>query len=299
MTDYQAKQRQRNMIVGSFVIIAMCAFFYMLFQFRDLPQVVSKFNSFEILVYFPEAPGVQKDTPVQYCGYQIGRVIKVSPPQMFGSTHRIGVHMAIDKRFTDIPEQVDIFVMKRGLGSSFVEFRQNALTVSGPEGFLKNESVREDGQVGMASDFFPPEVQDKLEALLDSITLLTANANAIIGDSENQVNIKKMIANIEIATSQADATLQSIQNFSDIGAEKLQVIGDKTALAAEQMEGVLSEARKLMAKINEGGGTAGKLVNDGRLYENLLDSSRELQMLLDQIKQWVDQAQQEGVRVKL
>jgi hypothetical protein len=93
MTDYQAKQRQRNMIVGSFVIIALCAFFYMLFRFRDLPQVVSKFNSFEILVYFPEAPGVQKDTPVQYCGYQIGRVVKVAPPQMRGGSHKaICVH---------------------------------------------------------------------------------------------------------------------------------------------------------------------------------------------------------------
>jgi phospholipid/cholesterol/gamma-HCH transport system substrate-binding protein len=298
MTDYQTKQRQRNMIVGSFVIIALCAFFYMLFRFRDLPQMVSKFNSFEILVYFPEAPGVQKDTPVQYCGYQIGRVVKVSPPQMRGDSHKVGVHMAIDKRYTDLPEDVQIYVMRRSLGSSFIELRQSTAQ-SIDSDFLKSETVKEDGQLGMASDIFPPEVQGKLEDLVDSIALLTANANAIIGDSENQVNIKKMIANIETATSQADATLQSIQSFSDMGTEKLQVIGDKVVLVAEQLEGVLSEARKLMAKIDEGDGTAGKLVNDGRLYENLIDSSRELQMLLDQIKQWVAQAREEGVRVKL
>jgi len=299
MTDYQAKQRQRNMIVGSFVIIALCGFLYMLFRFRDLPQIVGKLSSFEILVYFPEAPGVQKDTPVQYCGYQIGRVMKVSPPQIRDGSHKVGLIMAIDDRFIDIPEQVDIFVMKRGLGSSFIELRDAAsgMVQTGP--FLKSGFVKEDGQVGMASDFFPPEVQDKLEALVDSITILTVNANAIIGDSENQANIKKVIANIEAAAAQADATLQSIQNFSDMGTEKLQVIGDKVALAAEQMEGVLSEARKLMAKIDSGSGTAGKLLNDGRLYENLLDSTRELQMLLDQIKQWVAQAREEGVRVKL
>ncbi|MDH4202402.1 MAG: MlaD family protein [Phycisphaerae bacterium] len=299
MTDYQAKQRRRNMIVGSFVIIALCAFFYMLFRFRDLPQVVSKFNSFEILVYFPEAPGVQKDTTVQYCGYQIGRVVKVSPPQMRGGSHRVGVHIAIDDRFVDISEQVEIFVMKRGLGSSFIELRDVSSGMAQSGQFLKNGFVKEDGQVGMASDFFPPEVQDKLEDLVDSIAALTENTNAIIGDSENQANIKKMIANIEAASSQADVTLQSIQTFSDTSSEKVQVIGDKIALAAEQLEGILSETRQLLAKIDSGSGTAGKLVNDGRLYENLLDSSRELQMLLDQIKQWLAQTQEEGVRVKL
>ncbi|MHC4904409.1 MAG: MlaD family protein [Planctomycetota bacterium] len=299
MTDYQAKQRQRNMIVGSFVIIALCAFFYMLFRFRDLPQVVSKFNSFEILVYFPEAPGVQKDTPVQYCGYQIGRVVKVAPPQMRGGSHKVGVHIAIDDRFADIPEQVDIFLMKRGLGSSFVELRDVSSGMTQSGSFLKNGIVKEDGQVGMASDFFPPEVQDKLEDLVDSIAALTENTNAVIGDSENQANIKKMIANIEAASSQADVTLRSIQTFSDTSSEQVQVVGDKIALAAEQLEGILSETRQLLAKIDSGSGTAGKLVNDGRLYENLIESSRELQMLLDQIKQWLAQTQEEGVRVKL
>ena len=299
MTDYKTKQRQRNMIVGSFVMIALVAFLYMLVRFRDLPLAVSKIKSFEILVYFPEAPGVQKDTSVQYCGYQIGRVMKVAPPQIYHGSHKVGVTMAIEKRYSDIPEQVDVFVMKRGLGSSFIELRVDSDKVTAPKKFLINQTVKDDGQVGMASDFFPPDVQDKLEDLVDSIAMLTANTNAIIGDNENQANIKKMIANIESASSQADATLQSIQKFSDTSTEKVETIGDKVALAAEQLEGTLSQTRELLAKIDAGGGTAGKLVNDGRLYENLLESSQELQMLLDQIKQWVAETREEGVRVKL
>jgi hypothetical protein len=31
-------------------------------------------RSFEIYVQFPPAPGVEKDTPVRFFGYQIGRV---------------------------------------------------------------------------------------------------------------------------------------------------------------------------------------------------------------------------------
>ena len=77
MTDYQTKQRRKNMVVGLFVIVALCVFVWMLFRFRELPLAVSKLKSFNVLVYFPEAPGIQSDTPVQYCGYQIGRVMKV------------------------------------------------------------------------------------------------------------------------------------------------------------------------------------------------------------------------------
>ena len=150
----------------------------------------------------------------------------------------------------------------------------------------------------MASDFFPPEVQDKLEDLVDSMTALTENTNAIIGDSENQTNIKKMVANIEMASLQADATLQSVQKFSDIGAEKIEVIGDKVAIAAEQLEGTLSQMRQLLAKIDAGSGTAGKMVNDGRLYENLIESSRELKMLLKQLKEWAADSEK-GLKVDL
>lgn len=299
MTDYQTKQRQRNMIVGGFVMIALVAFLYMLIRFRDLPLAVTKINSFEMLVYFPEAPGVQKDTPVQYCGYQIGRVMNVAPPKLYKGAHRVGVTMAIEKRYSDIPKDVDIYVMKRGLGSSFIELRLSPEKAAEAEEFLTEKTTKDDGQVGMASDFFPPEIQNKLEDLVDSITLLTANTNTIIGDSENQTNIKKMIANIEAASGQADETLRSVQKFSDVSSEKVQVVGDKVVLAAEQLEATLSQTRDLLAKIDNGDGTAGKLVNDGRLYENLIESSRELHMLLDQIKQWVDQAQEEGVRIKL
>ncbi|MCI0500066.1 MAG: MlaD family protein [Planctomycetales bacterium] len=303
MTDYQTKQKQRNMIVGIFVIIALCAFIWMLFRFRDLPLAVSKLRSFTVLVYFPEAPDVQKDTPVNYCGYQIGRVIHVAPPQLFNENGpqypRVGVTMAIEQRYSDIPKNVDIFVMKRGLGSSYIELVQDPQKTVLADGFLQDGVRRDDGQVGTSSDFFPPQVQAKLEDLVDSITVLANNANAIIGDDENKTNIKKMLANIETATVQAEATLKSIQQFSDTGTEKVRVLGDQMGLMAEQLEGALSEFRQVMEKIESGEGTAGKLVNDGRLYENLLESSRELQMTLQYLKDWAAEGREKGIRINL
>ena len=70
------------MVVGVFVIVAVVAFFWLIFKFGDLPVLVSEIKSYEVKIQFQSAPGVQKDTPVRFCGYQIGTVIDVKPPNV-------------------------------------------------------------------------------------------------------------------------------------------------------------------------------------------------------------------------
>ncbi len=60
MSDYETIQRRRNIIVGIFVIVAVCVLVWLIFKFGDLPTTVSKISSFDVLVQFPTAPGVQK-----------------------------------------------------------------------------------------------------------------------------------------------------------------------------------------------------------------------------------------------
>ena len=295
MTDYQTKQKHRNMIVGLFVVGAFVAFGVFLWRFRDLPLFVSRFESFQVLVYFPEVPGVQKDTPVNYCGYQVGRVMKVAPPRPRGESHQVGVSIVINNDYSNIPADAEFVVMKRGLGSSYIEIRD--ISPQEPTGYLSDEMVLE-GSVSMASDFFPPEVQAALPDLVDAVADLTHNVNLVIGDKENQANIKKTLGNIETAAAQLEDTLKSVENFSDQGVQVVRDFGDNIASVSESLEAALSETRQLMAKIHSGDGTAGKLVNDGRLYENLLESSQELKMLLEQLKKWADEIQQEGVKVR-
>ena len=295
MADY-------NMIVGGFVVIAFCAFIWMVALFGELPVAVSQLRSFKVMVNFPNAPGAQENTPIQYCGYPIGKVISVSPPFLFrdeqGLTyHQIKVTLAIEKKYIDIPSNVDIKLMKRGLGSSYIEFvvdPAKPLTPMDPErpetAYLVNGMVLQ-GSAGMSSEFFPLEVQDKIEALVDSVATLAGNINDIIGDRENQVNIKQTIANITAMTEQATETFKSIKDFSDAGTEAVQG-------TAEQLDGILAELRVILDKIDNGDGTAGRLINDGRLYENLLDSSEELRMALEQLRNLATEAREKGIKLK-
>ena len=302
MADYNTLQRRRNVMVGAFVFIAFCAFVWMIYKFRDLPLVVSGLRSFTILVYFPDATGVQKDTPVQYCGYQVGRVLHVSPPTLFTepdgrSYHLVGISAAIEKRYTNIPSNVQIVLTRRGLGSSYIEIvadpqkRPTPLIPDRPETTYLTDKLVLKGTSGMMSEFLPPEVQKKIENLVDSITALANNANEVIGDQENKTNIKKMLDQIREATEQASKTLAAVERFSKTGSEKVEQV-------AEQLDAALRELRLAMAALNNGRGTLGQLLSDGRLYENLLESSRELELALEQMKKWAADARDKGIRIK-
>jgi ABC-type transporter Mla subunit MlaD len=303
MSDYAAQQRRRNMVVGGFVLVAICALFWMLMMFGDLPIAVSKIRSFEVLISFPSASGVGRDTPVQYCGYQIGRVLNVSPPMLVKDkdgtpiSHRVKVACLIEEKFVDIPSNVEVKLMRRGLGSSYIEFVWNPniplepKDPSNPRSIFLMDQMELAGTTGMSSEFFPPDVQKKLENLVDSISELSANANQIIGNEDNQANIRKTLAYISQATAQAKDTLLSIQNFTDVGKEQI-------VRVADQLDIALTEFNYLTAQINQGQGTVGRLIQDDRLYENLVDSALELQLALEQIKIWAAEARDRGVRIK-
>jgi len=344
MTDYNTIQKRRNFIVGLFVLVAFILFIFLLNLFRDLPLFVSQAKSFNVLVKFREAPGVQKETPVQFCGYQIGRVVVVSPPKYVEDPdtgkawHEVHVTLAIDKKYQNIPSNVDVKLMKRGLGSSYIELQTNSdvppepLIADQPRTkFLCDELILR-GSIGLGSDFFPPEIQKKLEHLLASITTLSDNTNLIIGDSENITNVKKTLAHVSVVSEQAGETLKSIQQFSNTGNQQIVRLADNlnTAIANFQqaltkindgkgsvgkllnddrlyenlinttleLETGIRDFRQILAKVNEGQGSMGKMLNDGRLYENLLDSSQELEMALEQIKKWAADAREKGIRIK-
>jgi phospholipid/cholesterol/gamma-HCH transport system substrate-binding protein len=295
MTDYQTKQKHRNIIVGSFVLVATVAFVWMLWKFREFPLLVSKYKSFEVRVFYQEIPGVQPDTPVQYCGYQVGRVMEITRPEIHEGAHRVGVTIAIDNYYDQIPSDSEFVIMKRGLGSSYIVIRD--VSEGQPSGYL-SEGMVLNGSVTTASDFFPPEVQAALPNLVETVSNLAENVNAVIGDRENQANIKKTLSNAEAAVVQLEKTLESIEQLSNEGTAKIVELGDKIVEASEALERTLSETRRILAKMESGDGTAGKLINDGRLYENLIESSEELKILLRQLKEWAADSEK-GLKVDL
>jgi phospholipid/cholesterol/gamma-HCH transport system substrate-binding protein len=137
-----------------------------------------------------------------------------------------------------------------------------------------------------------------------------------VGDQDNQISIKAALANVKDATSQAKETLASIRKFSDTGTvavedtsknvsttlASIRNLSDKGTVVVEEIAmdlgNSLKELQIVLQRAKEGDGTAARLLNDGRLYENLLDSSRELELALEQLKFLAADAREKGIKLK-
>lgn len=297
MADYDTLQKKRNAIVGGFVIVGFCVFVWILFRFGELPRIVSRFKSFQITVDFRSAPGLQSNTPVKYCGYQIGRVIQVEPPFLYTepktgrSYHKVRTIIALDKKESFlIPSNVSIRIKRRSMGSSYIELVPNPdkpllpLDPNRPETAYLLQGMHLEGEPGVSSDLIPEHVQKMLPILVNNLTSLTANINAIVGSVENQKNLKQTLVNTVQLTAKATETLEVLQ-------QKVSGIGD-------ELSETLCKLNLLLSKITNGSGTAAKLLNDPKLYENLLDSSEELKLAMKQLREFATDTKNKGLNIK-
>jgi len=313
VSDFETLQKRRNTIVGVFVLVALVALVWLIFKFQDLPSAISKFTSYQVFVQFASAPGVQKNTPVRLGGYQVGRVLDVMAPQVrrdlaTGLTYlQTIVILAIETKYATIPRNADIKLMKRGLGSSYIEICIDPIRPLEPEdpnlpatAYLQDGMTLQ-GQVGMVSDFFPEESQQQLQDMVNSLSALINNANDILGDKQNKDNIKKALRNLTDVTAQAKATLAEIEQFTSTSRatvqnanQKLSEVANVVLDSGEQISSAARQLNVILEKVNSGQGTAGKLLNDGRLYENLIESTEDLRMALDELRQLMEKTNREG-----
>ncbi len=274
MVDYNTLQKKRNMIVGGFVVIAFCALLWMVFIFGELPIIVSGLRSFNVLVKFPDALGVQTGTPIYYCGYQVGKVINVMSPERLENDntkqvyHQVKVTLAIENKYINIPSNVEVKIMKRSMGSSYVELQVDPaippelLDPANPKSMFLCDGMILQGSTGVSSELIPEETQKKIDETLDSIKASAESFNKIVGDDVNQANIKKILS--------------------------------EAAVATKKLNKALGEFNRLMDKINNGDGTVAKLLDDAQLYEDLHDTFEELRLALEQLKILVTDVNEKG-----
>ena len=310
MSDYETMQRRRSFIVGLFVIVAVIAFFWLIFKFGDLPGIVSEIKSFEINIQFPSAPGVQSDTPVRFCGYQIGRVSRVMEPDIRKDLDteqhyfQTVVIASIDNRYLNkIPRTAKAKLMTRGLGSSYIELQVPPTSAEGP--FLAEGSLLQ-GSTGVSSEFFPEETQRKLDDLVTKISVFVSNTNDIVGDPNNKANFKATLESLAQAGKEANELMVQLKETAVVGKNTLQKADESIDKLSSSLIDTSDKIGKVMAdldviveKINSGQGTAGKFINDGRLYEQLLEDSRQLDLILKDLRTFIAESKEKGLRIKL
>ncbi|KAF2328590.1 MlaD family protein [Flavobacterium daemonense] len=145
-------------------------------------------------------------------------------------------------------------------------------------------------------------IQAKLDKMLVNIDNLVTGLNNTL-DKNTQENVKKTIAELSQTMEQFHKASGSLNNILD--SNKGQINGmvsnfnkasnnfnkisdslNKADLGktVRSLNQTLAKVDGLMANLNSGKGTAGKLLNDDALYNNLAKTSKELELLLQDVR---------------
>lgn len=127
------------------------------------------------------------------------------------------------------------------------------------------------------------------------------NFNAVIADEQNLANFRETLANMR---KMSEAGNEVMANIRVVSARSEEVAANATKLLQEmtdrmdQMSSVLGKMDNAFASLNDRRGTIGSLLNDNRLYEEMILAARRLTKALDDVREVLDIAKKGELRIK-
>ncbi|MFI5134505.1 MAG: MlaD family protein, partial [Chitinophagales bacterium] len=131
---------------------------------------------------------------------------------------------------------------------------------------------------------FNPQTEDNLRKSFASIQSALNNLDKSIVNNTSRLD--KIFANIESITNNLEQNKDQITAIlSNLNAVSDTLRRSQFAETIQQAREALHQASEVMQKINEGQGSAGLLVNDQKLYNDLDSSAKSLDELLKDLKE--------------
>ena len=289
---------------GLIAILAIVGF-VILFQFMKGKSLFTTDNIF--YAKFDNVEGLAASNPVSINGLKVGQVDQIIPiTEPDGKIHFV-VKVTIDDNF-EFSKKSTLEIFEPGLMSG-KEMRVN-LAYGSPmakDGDTLKGAFTLSVMNNISSQVGP--VKDQLQVVLKRVDSLMVNANAMT-DAQNQQairallsslnrtvtsfestsqqtnallanndpRIQKMLDNANLATVSARTTIDKYGRVADeVDVQKLNNTIDKLSLTADKLNGIISG-------IQNGEGSLGKLAKDEQLYQNLNESSTNLNNLILDLK---------------
>lgn len=254
-------------------------------------------NSNKLFVVYENVAGLAPSAPVTLNGLTIGKVnsISINPDGKLLVELHITTDFPIAK--TSIAEIYDSGLV----GGRQIAIKPNLLdknyTVSGD--YLQASSKL--GLTDALAQQLEP-LQAKIQQLLENADVLFSNVNDIL-DTQTRQNLKNSIASLNTTLSEFSVASKSINELLVDNKSKLNstlknvdkvsgnfaTISDSLAKAnlgqtVKNLEKTLAKVDKIMAELEQGNGTMGKLIKDETMYTNFAKTSKELELLLQDLR---------------
>ncbi|HET6427176.1 MAG TPA: MlaD family protein [Phycisphaerae bacterium] len=166
-------------------------------------------------------------------------------------------------------------------------------TIAATQPSLGNTLAKLDAALDAVSDTLDAKTRSDLKQAVGDLRAAAGKtaeameeARALFGEARSAVALSKTtMTNVSAATTQASS------RFDELAGK---LIDD-----ADQLGKVLTSLQQSVQRIESGEGTAGKLVNDPRLYEELLAATRRLGETLDTFQDLLEQWKAKGIGIKV
>lgn len=257
------------------------------------------FNNYRTFyVQYDNVEGLSPSASVTINGLIVGKVTKITLDE---STGKLVVQLQLQTDFP-ISKTSTAVIYKPG----FIDGKQIAIHPN-----LSDKSESTDGQLligkseldlteAIKTQLVP--LQEKFEKVLTNSNDLLVGINNVL-DQQGQQNLKNGLAELSQTMEQFHKASTSINTILDVNKGQINGVVtnlnkvstnfskisdslDKADLGKTvvNLQKTLGKVDKMMANLQEGKGTMGKLINDEGLYNNLEKTSKELELLLEDVR---------------
>lgn len=279
--------------------------FVLLFQFMKGRSLFTTDNIF--YAKYDNVEGLAQSSAVSINGLKVGQVDKIIPQTSKDGKINFIVKITVDDKF-EFSKNSTLEIFEPGLMSG-KEMRVN-LVYGGPtakDGDTLKGAFKL-GTLGSLSSQVGP-VKDQLQTVLYRVDSLMANANQVV-NAQNREEIRALLANLNKTVGALQTTAGSVNSLVGHNDPKLQKVLDNAAVTMESgkvtldkygnlaesidtkklnatianLDATVGKLNQVIAGIDNGQGSLGKLMKDEQLYNNLNSASTNLNALIEDMK---------------
>ena len=256
-------------------------------------------NTKEISAVYDNVEGLAPSASVTINGHKIGKVQSIHFTDDLSG--KLNVNMRIDSDF-EFSKNSTAQLYEAGLiggkAIAIIPAFDGAPNVE--SGDLLSSDVKP-GLTDLVNQRLTP-LQEKMETMMVSADTLLVNLNTLF-DSQTKLNLKSSIAELTSTITSFKSTSESlndlvIDNSSSVGeaitnfnkiSEDLTHLSSSLAAAdfdtiMADLKSTISSFNQLLAAIENGDGSFGKLMKDEAVYNNLEGATKQLEELLEDMK---------------
>ncbi|WP_333693699.1 MlaD family protein [Flavobacterium sp.] len=283
-------------IKTAILVLSSILIFIWGYSFLKGTDLLTSHKTFFVL--YDDVEGLMPSAPVTINGLIVGKVKEVS---FSDNTGKIKVELQISSDFPISKSSIARIYEPGLIGGKQIQIVPNFQDKNLAESNEYLTGGVKPGLTDLVTEKLTP-LQDKIEKMMVNADLLLTNLNQVLDDKTKQ-NLKNSIANLDQTLKEFSESSKTINTLLAENKQKLNQTTSNLEVASSNfakisdsiaksnlkktisnLETTLANVNQIMSDVQAGKGSMGKLVKDDALYNNFSKSSKELELLLQDLR---------------